>query len=67
MNGWDLGDYGNEIRLRKNKQTIKFNINIKTKEGIIFAIYVNQEFPTQEVAAAGADFGIKVIMNKAHW
>ena len=66
MNGWDLGGDGNSIWLINNKQKNKFDIKIKTKEGIIFAIYVNQEFPTQEVAAAGADFGIKVIMNKAH-
>ena len=66
MHGWDPGGDGIAIRLRKNEQTIKFDINIKTKEGIIFAIYVNQEFPTQEVAAAGGDFGMKVIINKAH-
>ena len=41
MHGWDLGGDGNAIWLRTNEQKIKFDINIKTKEGTIFAIYVN--------------------------
>ena len=66
MDGWDLGGDGKSIWLRKNKQTIRFDNNIKTKEGIIFAVYFNREFPTQEVAAAGADCRMKVNINNAH-
>ena len=36
MNGWFLGGDGNAIWLRNNEQTINFDINTKTKEGIIF-------------------------------
>ena len=39
FNWWDLGRDGNSIWIRKNKQAIKFDINIKTKEGNIFAVY----------------------------
>ena len=35
MNGWNFGGYGNAICLRKNEQKNNFDINIKTKEGII--------------------------------
>ena len=35
MNGWGLGGDVNAIWLRKIEQIIKFNINLKTKEGII--------------------------------
>ena len=42
MNGWDFVGYINSIWLRKNEQTIKSDIKIKTKEGIIFAMYVNR-------------------------
>ena len=66
MNGWDLGGDRNEIWLRNNGQTIKFGIKIMTKEGIIFVMYVNQEFPTKEVDATGADFRMKANTNKAH-
>ena len=66
MNGWDLGGDGNIIWLRNNKQSIKFDININTKEGIIFAMYINWELATQEVVAAGADCRIKVNINKAY-
>ena len=50
----------------KDKQTIKFYIKIKTKEGTIFDMYVNREFPTQEVAAACADCRMKVNTNNVH-
>ena len=66
MNGWDLGGDGNEIWLRKNDQTINFDIKIKTKEGVIFAMYINWELPTQEFYATGADYRMKVNTNKAH-
>ena len=42
LDGWDIGGDRNAIWLRKNKQTIKFNFKINTKEGIIFAVYANQ-------------------------
>ena len=42
MNGWDLGGNRNAIWLKNNEHTINFDINIKTKVGTIFAIYVNQ-------------------------
>ena len=42
MNGWDFVGYINSIWIRKNEQTIKSDIKIKTKEGIIFAMYVNR-------------------------
>ena len=41
LNGWDLGGDGDEISLRNSKQKIKFDININTKDGIMFAAYVN--------------------------
>ena len=63
MNWWDLGGYGNSIWIRKNEKN-NFDIKIKAKGGIIFAMYVNREFTTQEVAAAGADFRMKVNINK---
>ena len=66
MNGWDIGGDGNTIGLRNNEQKIKFDIKIRTKEGNIFAMYVNREFPGQEIATAGADFKMKVNINKAH-
>ena len=66
MNGWDLGGNRNAIWLKNNEHTINFDMNIKTKVGTIFAIYVNQQFPTQEVSDAGADFGMKVAINKAN-
>ena len=47
INGWYIGGDGKEICQRKNEQTIKFDINIKTKEGIIFSVYVNRELTTQ--------------------
>ena len=66
ISGWDIGGDGNKIWLRKNGQTIKFDININTKGVIIFAIYINQEFSTQEISAMGADYRMKVSINKAH-
>ena len=41
MNGWDLGGDRNAIWLRNIERTVKFDIKIKTKEGIIFAMYTN--------------------------
>ena len=55
MNGWDIGEYRKATWLRKDRQTIKFDIKIKIKEVIIFAVYVNRYFPTQEVAVAVSD------------
>ena len=66
MNGWNIGGDGNKICLRNNKKTIKFSINTNTKEGIIFDMYVNRELPAQEVSAVGADFRIKVSINKVN-
>ena len=66
MIGWYLGGDGNSIRLRNKEQKIKYDINIKTKEGILFAAYVNHELPTQEISAVGADCSMKVNINKAH-
>ena len=65
-NEWDIGGYGNEIWLRKNDQKINFEIQIKTKEGVIFAMYINRELPTHEVYSTGADYRMKVNINKAH-
>ena len=66
MNGWDLGGDRNAIWLRNIERTVKFDIKIKTKEGIIFAMYTNWYFPTQEVSATGADYRMKVKINKAN-
>ena len=55
MNGWDIVGDGEAIQLRNNRQTIKFDIKIKIKEVIIFTVYVNRDFPTQEVAVAVSD------------
>ena len=41
MNGWDLGGDGNEILIRNKEQIINFDINNKTKEVIMFAVYVD--------------------------
>ena len=66
MNRWDLGGDGKSIWLRKNKQKIRFYININNKNGVIFAIYFNLEFPTQEFASASADCRMNVNIYKAH-
>ena len=47
LNRWYIGGYRDATLLRKNEQTINFYIKIKTKEGIIFATYVNREFSTK--------------------
>ena len=64
--GWDLGGEIITIWLRNNEKTIKFDIKINTKEGIICVSYVNQQFLTQEVATLGSDLRIKVNTTKAH-
>ena len=65
-NEWYIGGDGKSIWIRKNKQTIKFDIKINTREIIIFAMYVNLELPTQEVDAACAYCRMKVDIHKAH-
>ena len=64
--GWDLGGERITIWLRNNEQTIKFDIKINTKKGIIFVSYVNQYFLTQEVATLGSNLRINVNTTKAH-
>ena len=66
MNRWDLGGDRKSTWLRNNKQTIRFYININNKDGVIFAIYFNLEFPTQEFASASADCRMNVNIYKAH-
>ena len=41
LDGWDIGGDRNAIWLRNIERTVKFDIKIKTKEGIIFAMYTN--------------------------
>ena len=42
MNGWELGGNKDALWLRKENQEIKFDIKIPTKEGCIFAVWIER-------------------------
>eukprot|EP00957_Ditylum_brightwellii_P187359 14269855-Ditylum_brightwellii.AAC.1 len=65
-NRWLLHRDNDAVWLTKDGHTMRFDIRIETKEGIIFAAYMKR-VPTGEVANAGADAAVmRVNVNRAH-
>jgi len=62
--GWTLKGNQDSIVLEKNGTEIKFDIKIRTKEGVIYAMYLKRDHV--ELAGVGTDAVKKVNINSAH-
>ena len=63
--GWQLHGTKNYLKLVKGKTEIKFDIKIKTKEGCIFAVYIETD-KCGEMSNVQTDTGIRINPDKAH-
>ena len=61
--GWKLIGEDNKLTLQKGGDEMHFGIAIPTPKGVIYAMYLKQD---GEIAGAGTDSKIKLMIQQAH-